>query len=258
LLEPCAGDTASFTTEVISIAGFTDSVALEVSGAPAGSDVAIDPNPATPGGSATVTITGLTSAMAGNYTLTVQGTSGMTVKTADVQMNLLPGAPDAATATSPADGASGQPLNANLTWNAVPFTETYVVELSPNPSFVPLIFTQTLSGTGIQTSTLQAGTVYYWRVRAQNDCGQSDFSATYAFQTGNLTCNQLFISADVPKTIDANSVNTVVSTLNVPVGKSIADVDVTLLANHTYVGDLNAKLIAPWGDTADVPATISV
>lgn len=260
-LKICAGDTASFTTNLVSIADFTDPVQLDVTGAPAGANVSISPNPATPSGNATVTVTGLTPAMAGDYTLTVQGTSGSIVKTAEVQLNLLPGAPAATTVISPADGASGQPLNANLTWNAVPFAENYVVEVSQTPSFSFLIFSQTSNNNSIQTPALQGATVYYWRIRSKNLCGESDFSPTYAFQTGNLNCNQLFISADVPKIINSSGINAVVSNLNIPIDKTIADVDVTLLVNHTYVGDLDAKLFSPSNDSImlfnrpGVPAT---
>jgi subtilisin-like proprotein convertase family protein len=250
-LPACAGDTVSFAVNVTPILNFSDPVQLTVSGAPAGAVVQVNPNPATPGGSAAVTVTGLTPAMAGNYTLTVQGTSGTIVQTTTVQLNLLPGAPASPSAISPLVGVSGQPLNATLTWNTVPFTENYIVEVATNPSFAAgtIIQLSVLNSVSIQTVTLQAGTVYYWRIKTVNDCGESIYSSVYAFQTGNLACNQVFNSTDVPKTIDANSVNTAVSTLNVPLNKSIADVDLTLLANHAYVGDLDAKLVSPLNDT---------
>lgn len=250
-VQKCAGDTVAFTTNITPILGFSDPVEITVSGAPAGAEVQIDPNPVTPGGSAAVTVSGLTPAMAGNFTLTVQGTSGPITQTSAIQVNLLPGAPAVATAVSPADGASGQPFSANLVWNSVPFAETYNVELATNPFFIAgsVVQNASVSVTNVQTVNLQAGTVYYWRLKTTNFCGQSDYSPTYAFQVGNLSCNQVYNSVDAPKTIDANSVNTAVSTLNVPDAKAIADVDLTVLANHSYVGDLDARLVSPTGDT---------
>lgn len=259
----CAGDTAAFAVNITPLLGFSDPVQLDVSGAPAGASVLINPNPAIPGGGAVVIISGLVPAMAGNYTLVVQGTSGSIVQTTNVQMNLLPGIPEIPAAISPADGADGQPLSVNLVWNSIPFTENYLVEVATNPSFTggTIIYSGTVNTANTQTPALQLGTVYYWRVKTENDCGQSDFFPTTAFQTGNLSCNQVFNSTDVPKVIDANSVNTTVSTLNIPDNKAIADVDITLIATHTYVGDLDAKLLAPSGDTINlfdrpgVPAT---
>ena len=247
--QACAGDTVAFTANITPILGFSDSVQLTVNGAPAGATILISPNPATPGNSAAVTITGLTPAMAGNYAMTVQATSGTVTQTANVQLNLLPGAPAATTAISPLDGVSGMPLNATLTWGAVTFIENYVVELATSPSFdvSSVVQTAVQNNASLQTPTLQPGTVYYWRVRCINDCGSSTFSPVHTFQTGKFECNQLFISPDVPKTIDIPTVNTAVSTLNIPAGKTIADVDVTIIANHSWVGDLAARLIAPSG-----------
>ncbi len=260
-VQSCPDSTITFTTNVASIAGFADQVELSATGAPTGAIVTIDPNPAAPGSDATVTISGITPDMAGDYTFTVEGTSGPIVKTADVQMSLLPGAPVAPTILSPADGAAGQSLVATLTWDAAPFADNYTVEVSASPSFSTTLLSQTLSNTSVQTPPLLAGTIYYWRIKSENICGESVFSQTYAFQTGNLTCNQIFISSDVPKVIDANSINTAVSTLTIPDSKNIADVDLTLLADHTYVGDLDAKLVSPSNDTVTlfdrpgVPAT---
>ncbi|MCE7924866.1 MAG: T9SS C-terminal target domain-containing protein [Haliscomenobacteraceae bacterium CHB4] len=253
-VQACAGDTVAFTVDVTPILNFSDPVDISISGAPAGASVAIDPNPATPGNAVGVHISGLTPDMAGNYTLTVQGTSGSINQTATVQMNLLPGAPAMSEAVSPTDGATGQPLNANLVWNAIPFTENYVVEVATSPSFDAGAIVLAYSGANanVQTPVLQGGTAYYWRIKTQNDCGESDYSPTYAFQTGNLVCNQIFNSTDVPKTIDGNSINTVESILNVPDDKSIADVDVTLIANHSWVGDLDARLATPSGDTVSL------
>ncbi|GAB4495365.1 MAG: hypothetical protein OHK0019_24210 [Saprospiraceae bacterium] len=245
----CAGDSVVFTTNVAPIAGFADPVQLNVLGAPAGSNISISPNPVAANGNATVKITGLTPAMAGNYILAVEGTSGSIIKTTEVNLTLLPGAPAATSAISPSNGSSGQPLNANLTWAAVPFAENYTVEVSENPSFAPLFFGQTLNDTSVQTPALQPGLIYYWRVKTSNICGESVFTPTYAFQTGNLSCNQIYNSTDVPKTISDNVASTVTSVLNIPDSKAIADVDVTLIANHTYVGDLDAKLVAPTGET---------
>jgi len=263
VVQACAGDTVAITAFITPLLGFSDPVNLTLDGAPAGVNISIDPNPATPGSSAEITITGLTPAMAGNYAMTVQATSGTIMQASNVQLNLLPGAPAATAAISPLDGVSGLPLNADLTWNSSPFTEDYIVEVATSPSFDASVIVQTSvqSGASLQTSTLQPGTVYYWRVRAGNDCGNSGFSQTYAFQTGNFECNQIFISPDVPKTIDATTANTVVSILDIPTDKTISDVDVTVIANHTYVGDLLSKLTAPSGtsvqlfDRPGVPAS---
>lgn len=250
-IQACAGDTLVFTATVGSILNFTDPVQLAVSGTPAGATVQVDPNPVVPGNNASVTLTGLTPAMAGAYSLGLQGTSGVIVQNSGVQLSLLPGAPGATAAAGPPDGAAGLPLAVTLLWNSVQYADKYYVEVATSPSFSAgsLVYSQMVNSDNVQIPALQSGSVYYWRVRAENLCGKSDFSTTNAFQTGNLTCNQTFSSTDIPKTIASNSSNSVTSVLNIPADKTIADVNVSLQATHTYVGDLNARLVTPNGAT---------
>ncbi len=245
----CAGDSLFFTTTVGSILSFTDSVQLALSGFPAGATVEISPNPVVPGNNATITISGLTPAMEGTYAMGIQGTSGVIVQNSSVQLSVLPGAPAATAAISPADGADGQPLTVNLLWNSAAFAANYNVDVATSPSFSAgsLVNSQSVAANTIQLSGLQSGTVYYWRVRAANLCGESAYSATSAFQTANLDCDQTFSSTDVPKTIPSNSISTISSVLNIPVDKTIADVNASIQATHSYVGDLDAHLVAPNG-----------
>lgn len=245
----CAGDTLSFSVDVGAILNFSNPVQLVLNGTPAGSTTLISPNPVTPGGSAILYVYNLTPAMAGMYSLGLQGTSGALVQNSAFQMTVLPGAPSAISGASPADGATGLPLAGNLTWSASPFADNYYVELATSPSFSAgsLVFSQTLTGTNVQTPALLPGGVYYWRVKAINICGETAFSSTAAFQVVNLSCNQTFPGTDVPKNIPGNSASTVTSVLNIPVNMPIADVNLSMQATHSFVGDLDARLIAPNG-----------
>lgn len=248
----CAGEIGSVNLDLTSVAGFNNAVTLTVTGAPAGATVDISPNPVTPSGTATITISDLTPAMAGNYTLSVTGVGGSITQTATVALTVLPGAPGATAISSPANGEPGLGTSVGLTWAATSFAGSYVVEVATNPSFSAgsIVSSQTVSGTSTTVNDLLAETVYYWRIRASNDCGDGAYSSTFAFQTGKNLCGQNFSSTDVPKTIPvAAVVPPVVSTLTVPANRSIGDVNVSVTFTHTYVGDLLAWLVAPTNDT---------
>ena len=251
-LNICAGTSGSFNTTLTSIAGFNSVVTMSVTGAPAGSIVDISPNPVTPTGNAVVTLSGLTAAMAGNYTLTVTGTGGAITQTATVALLVLPGTPGLTSISSPVDGATGLPTTLSLNWAPTAFATTYLVDVATNPSFSAgsIVSTQTLSGTSASLSGLLVETVYYWRIRASNDCGEGVYTATSAFQTGKNLCAQNFSSTDVPKTISPSAIATITSNLIVATSKPINDVNVSLTATHTYTGDLLAYLISPVGDTS--------
>jgi subtilisin-like proprotein convertase family protein len=250
-LNICADSSASFSSTLTPIAGFNSDVTLSVTGAPAGATVNISPNPVMPSGTATISITDITPGMAGNYTLSITGTGGAITQTATVSLTALPGAPGTANVISPTNGESGLSTTAILTWSAASFANTYLLEVATNPSFSvgSLVSSQTVSGTSGTVGDLLTSSVYYWRVRASNDCGTGSYSATWAFQTGANICGVQFNSTDVPKIIDASSVNTVTSNLNVGQNKDINDVNLSLAITHSYTGDLLASLVSPTGDT---------
>ncbi len=250
-LNVCAGTNGSFTTNLTSIAGFVSDVTMTVTGAPAGSTVNIAPNPVTPSGTATVTISDLTPAMAGNYTLTVTGVGGIITQSATVALTVLPGAPGITATSSPANGVTGLATTTTLDWTATAFAASYLVEVATNPSFSAgsIVSTQTVNTNSATLNGLQIETVYYWRVRASNDCGDGVYSTTGAFQTGKNLCAQNFSSTDVPTIISPSTVATVTSTLSVATNKPVSDVNVSMNILHTYTGDLLGYLVSPTGDS---------
>ncbi|MBL7775064.1 MAG: proprotein convertase P-domain-containing protein, partial [Saprospiraceae bacterium] len=257
----CTGDTLRFTADLSPIAGFDDPVELDITGAPANATVSIDPNPAPVGGSANLEISGL--GTPGNYTLTLTATSGAIERTADIQLTVVDGAPAAPVLTSPADGALSQSQAPELTWAAVPNALGYQVQVATSPAFYPgeLIFDQNVTTPNATVAGLGTATVYYWRVNVENACGESPYAPARAFQTGKLDCGYNFASADVPVAISSADIVTVTSELNLPTDRAVADLDLRVQVQHSWVGDLVARLIGPAGtavalfDQPGFPAT---
>ena len=81
----------------------------------------------------------------------------------------------------------GVPLNPVLTWHASASATSYHVQLSKNITFTSVIVDTTIADTLLQVSSLEANRRYYWRVSGINEYGESDFSATASFMTGNQT-----------------------------------------------------------------------
>lgn len=247
----CPGNTGSVTLDVTSVAGFNTPADVAVTGAPAGATVNVTPNPVTPGNAATISISDLTPAMTGNYTLTVTATAGAITRTASIALTVYPGAPGTTALVSPANGATGLVVTPTLSWSAATLAETYQLQVATNPDFQAgsMVSSQSLSATSASLSGLAEATVYYWRVRSENNCGQSVYSPVYAFQTGSFGCGNSFISTNVPVIIDPNSINTAVSILNISQNRAIGDVNVNMAITHSWVGDLSAQLISPSQDT---------
>jgi len=80
------------------------------------------------------------------------------------------------TLVSPADGASGLPLEPELTWNGVDGATSYDVQVAGERTFSgPIIQWYAFAGTTFIARGLEEDPlwVYYWRVRSRNEAGSA-------------------------------------------------------------------------------------
>jgi hypothetical protein len=179
----CAGDPAVYDVDVESIGGFSDPVTLSAAGEPAGTTANFSPNPVTPPDTSTLTIGNTGSAAAGSYDIEITGsaTSGTHTTTVQLDVATAPGAPSL---TTPANGATGQPLQPNFTWSAVAGANNYTIEIATDAGFTNIVDSDTVANPNYTPAAeLASGTTYYWRVSAGNGCGAGAYSATYQFTT---------------------------------------------------------------------------
>src|SRR5690606_13891262 len=97
------------------------------------------------------------------------------------------------------------PAVAALEWNPADGAENYHVQVSEHPGFTTLAFEQ--SGITQNTATaagLATGTQYFWRIRATNSAGNSEWSETWSFttQAEGLIPGLLDGLEDITKTVD--------------------------------------------------------
>jgi hypothetical protein len=95
-----------------------------------------------------------------------------------------PAAPSAPILLSPASGAIDQQVSLSLIWNKVSTATSYHVQVATDTNFTSL-FTQDTSLTDSlkSISGLANSTVYYWRVRAKNAGGVSNWTSRWSFTT---------------------------------------------------------------------------
>lgn len=232
----CAGTNAIYTVNVgpaFNTPPHAPPVTLAATGNPPASTVGFSLNPVpTVPNTSTLTI-GTAGVANGSSTIALTGTTtgGGTQSMGSVGLNVFSAAPASApTLTAPANGATGQPTGPTFTWTAVTGAASYVLEVDDDAAFGSINFTTTVAGTTATGSGLSALTTYYWRVRPTNPCGTGGNSAVFSFTTG--AC----ISPNLP--IPDNNPTGATSTLIVPSGYAISDLNVSINATHTYVGDL--------------------
>jgi len=180
----CAPASAEFLVEVGSILSFSDPVPLSTTGVPAGTSADFSVNPVTPIGSSTLQIQGTASAVPGSYTIAVQGVSGTTVRIEHVDLEIASAAPGVVTSLAPADGSSDVSLQPTLSWNPAAQASSYRVDVATDPAFANVVYSAQETATSHDAAVgLAPLTAYYWRVQADNVCGQAAHSATAGFTT---------------------------------------------------------------------------
>jgi hypothetical protein len=85
--------------------------------------------------------------------------------------------------TFPVNGDSNIVLAPKLTWSNVPYAAYYDVEVSTIPAFTTLVYADSAGSPTEQLPELISFQRYYWRVRAHNYAGVSDYSTGWNFRT---------------------------------------------------------------------------
>lgn len=230
--------------------GFSDPITLSVEGLPSGATATITPNPVVPGSDAVLTLDFLPSQPEISFDLKIKAVAAGITDSVTSSLAIYQSDFSGMSLNAPADGAGGQDRAPLLLWNGLPIADRYEVQVATNPSFAPT--TIVVNGESTNESykivqLLEKGTVYYWRFRAQNECGYSDWVGPFVFATLVDVCAD-FISQDVPKPITASQAVTVESKINVAAGGIISDVNVTQVkGNHAFFRDLEIYLVSPAG-----------
>jgi hypothetical protein len=180
----CAPANASYPLDFRSFQGFNEPITLTAAGAPPGANLAFSPNPVTPPGAATMTISNTAGAVPGVYDITITATAASASRDLPVTLSLSDATPPVATLTTPANGATSVARRPTLGWSAAAQAWRYEVELSDTPGFGNIIFSGETGETSIDVN-VQLGSLatYYWRVRVSNGCGTGAFSAPFEFET---------------------------------------------------------------------------
>ncbi len=181
----CVNSDANYGITIGSISGYTDPVTLTDMNLPATATSSFSQNPiyVLPG-SSTYSVTNTSGLTNGSYEITING-AGIAVddKSLTLDLNVFETVPDVPALVSPADNAVGVDVLPSLNWTGNNGMD-YTVELATDDGFTNIIYTGNLTGnTVVPDLELTTNTSYYWRVKSNNSCGDSSYSATFTFKT---------------------------------------------------------------------------
>ena len=185
-----SGDGFVANLGVASINGFTNDVTIAFNPTlPTGFTGAFSNNPVVPPGDTDITVDVDQTVAAGNYVLTVEGTTiGAVNRTQQFSVDVFNAAPIAANLTSPLDAEQNVVSNTvTFDWDDIPSTSLYVFELATDAVFSNIIVNQmTTESTHTVSNILNSSTDYFWRVTGTNLCGNGTVSAVFSFTTAPL------------------------------------------------------------------------
>ncbi|MFK7806386.1 MAG: choice-of-anchor B family protein [Saprospiraceae bacterium] len=182
----CQGQSATFTFDATSYAGFSSVDNITISGVPSGATASLNNNPIAPDGQVTMTVTTTNSTAIGKYNIILTGSEtpvnrvsvGLEVTT--INENL-----PATDLVLPSNGMNEVPTDVQFDWDPVPGGFLYDLEISTDDLFNSIDFTITdILATEYLVTGLSPDQRYYWRVRANSaNCQTSSSFNINGFQT---------------------------------------------------------------------------
>ena len=239
----CQGSDATFNFPYATLSGFNGTTSFSATGLPGGATATFTPASTSAAGNIVMTVGNTNSTAPGLYNIIVTATSGATTKTASFYLELLN---SSVVLTTPANNATTQNTSLSLTWEANSNALSYDIQVAIDNSFSTIVKSANVSTASYLVSGLSPETDYFWRVLPKSANCSGYYSDAYKFTTGQISCLTT-VSANIPIIISASGTPTITSTLNIPSGGTISDVNITINVKHTYINDLTATLISPSG-----------
>ena len=229
--------------------GASGPVSISVSGLPSGVTASLNPTVLSTSGSIGTLVLDTDGTSTGTYSFTLVGTRGATEIQQVFTTKLYPTTIPSPILQFPDDRAENQPTNLQLSWAENNEATQYRFQLSTSADFSSFVENVLVDTASYNINQLTAESTYYWRVSTLNECGESDFSTSFQFETDTTSC-ATFTSNDVPRNIQDSTVTSPgVTQVNILVSDDlpILDLDVKVSIAHTYDQDLTLSIIHPDG-----------
>lgn len=226
-------------------------VSLSLNDVPPGVDYTINPQTlSNDQATGVITLRNLSNLAPGNYKMNLVSSAGSVEAQQAFEFKHQKSFIDPPTNLSPTLADGIQLTQPNFVWLSDANANTYVIEISLTDTFESLFLSSTTTAsTFIPSQSLSAVTNYYWRVKAMNECGESSYSSIQNFNTDQIDC-QAIGAANLPiKLEDATVRGSGITYADVFMANDyfIADINVEISIQHTYLSDMTLTLIAPDG-----------
>jgi subtilisin-like proprotein convertase family protein len=245
----CAADILVVPFVYEAFLGFNEEVTFSVLSPPAGVDIVVFPETAmVTDTSVDIVFTNTENLAVGTYPIQVLATTATLTLEVAFNLNVYDNNFSDLTLISPMDGEIDTSTNLFMQWADNDLSTSYDIEIATDVDFTSIIETGSIISNRYTPTSLENDQAYYWRVRPQNSCDEGIFGAPFSFTTIAFSCLTKE-AADFPKVISASGTPVVTSIVSVFDDLSVADINVNLELDHTFLSDLLVTLTSPAGTT---------
>lgn len=246
--EVCQPSDLIVTFDYETFLGFNEEVTFSVPNSPTGLNIAFSPQTATSDVPVTITFSNTGAVPEALYAIEVEAASTSITKQVALDMNISDANFPDAVLIAPADNAPDISANTFLEWEDAVTYSSYEVEIATDAAFTTVIEANTVLTNTYTPSNLNYETEYFWRVKPMNSCGEGAFSSPFSFTTIQFNCD-MNTAQGLPIVISSTGTPTITSKIPFYDDITLADINVNLELDHTYLADLVVKLTSPEGTT---------
>ncbi|MBU6169334.1 MAG: T9SS type A sorting domain-containing protein [Bacteroidetes bacterium] len=247
----CLPNSATFRLTTSGMLGFDSTMTLDLkSGLPPDASFSFSKNPVKPGDSVRLTLF-FNGIRRDTLPLVITAkTSGGTTYLQEIYLQTLSTDFSGLRTIKPSNGQSGIILSTPFEWATIPNASSYDFQLSTSPRFGQediISSSQGLkTGTFTPTQFLSDNQLYYWRVRASNECVNGEWTPVATFHTAVTKCEASRNTNLL--TIPGQGTPTVESSIVINEEGNIKDINIPLIrATFEYVRNLRVSLVSPKG-----------
>jgi len=229
--------------------GFTEESTFSVIDAPAGLVVVFSDTTATADNSPiTITFSGTGSLSLGTYPIKVVSTSASVTKEITFNLSIFDANFVTILPIAPLNGATDLATDVLLEWEGSVRNTSYDIEIATDSTFINVIEAVTIANTSYSPINLDNNSDYFWRIKPGNVCGEGVFGSPFGFVTIPFNCATVD-ALDVPIDITSVGEPTITSKITFYEDLPIADLNVVLNIEHSFLSDLQISLTSPEGTT---------
>ena len=190
VVELCSNsiNSVTYNISVDFLNNFSETVSFSTSGEPLGSSVSFSPTTINSDGTVTMTVGNLNSVVPDSYLIDITAFSSSITRNINATLNILNATFEPLNLTSPANNVTDVSLSPTFSWVAISNASSYDIEIATDLEFNSIIVNENITTNSYTATSLNQSTIYYWRVKAKNSCGEGDFSSVSSFTT--QTCSR--------------------------------------------------------------------